>query len=152
MKEIHCMMECHHMMVCHDMMECYHMMNTHDIEHTRCTFSASLGNIFTPSCLDPHWPAGRLRSKHISYSWYGGQSSYYGTPSYDDFPSYENFPSYVIWWIAINSTLQGMMELHHIMMLIHHKLYDSYKLYYCRKYTWNTNENIQKIQMTIGQK
>ena len=24
-----------------------------------------------------------------------------------------------------------MMELHHIMMLIHHKLYDSYKLYYC---------------------
>ena len=24
------------------------------------------------------------------------------------------------------------MELHHIMMLIHHKLYDSYKLYYCQ--------------------
>ena len=26
-----------------------------------------------------------------------------------------------------------MMDFHHIMMLIHHKLYDSYKLYYCRK-------------------
>ena len=26
------------------------------------------------------------------------------------------------------------MELHHIMMLIHHKLYDSYKLYYCHFY------------------
>ena len=25
-----------------------------------------------------------------------------------------------------------MMDFHHIMMLIHHKLYDSYKLYYCR--------------------
>ena len=25
------------------------------------------------------------------------------------------------------------MDFHHIMMLIHHKLYDSYKLYYCRK-------------------
>ena len=24
-----------------------------------------------------------------------------------------------------------MMDFHHIMMLIHHKLYDSYKLYYC---------------------
>ena len=24
------------------------------------------------------------------------------------------------------------MDFHHIMMLIHHKLYDSYKLYYCR--------------------
>ena len=28
------------------------------------------------------------------------------------------------------------MELHHIMMLIHHKLYDSYKLYYCRYWKW----------------
>ena len=27
-----------------------------------------------------------------------------------------------------------MMELHHIMMLIHHKLYDSYKLYYCQDF------------------
>ena len=61
MKEIHCMMECHHMM------ECYHMMNTHNIEYKCCIFSASPGDIFTPSCLDPHWPAGRLRSKHISY-------------------------------------------------------------------------------------
>ena len=25
-----------------------------------------------------------------------------------------------------------MMDFHHIMMLIHHKLYDSYKLYYCQ--------------------
>ena len=89
-------------------------------------------DIFTPSCLDPHWPAGHLRSKHISYSWYDGKSSYDGTPSYDDFPSYENF-LFGIWWIAIILTIQCMMELHHIMMLIHHKLYDSYKLYYCRE-------------------
>ena len=115
----------------HHMIESHHMINTHNIEHTWSIFRTSPADIFTPSCLDPHWPAGHLRSKHISYSWYDGQSSYYGTPSYDDFPSYENFPSYVIWWIAINSTLQCMMELHHIMMLIHHKLYDSYKLYYC---------------------
>ena len=90
-------------------------------------------DIFTPSCLDPHWPAGHLRSKHISYSWYDGKSSYDGTPSYDDFPSYENF-LFGIWWIAIILTIQCMMELHHIMMLIHHKLYDSYKLYYCQKW------------------
>ena len=94
-------------------------------------------DIFTPSCLDPHWPAGHLRSKHISYSWYDGKSSYDGTPSYDDFPSYENF-LFGIWWIAIILTIQCMMELHHIMMLIHHKLYDSYKLYYC-----HTNINLE---------
>ena len=118
------------MMESHLMMECHHMMNTHNIEHTCCIFSASPADIFTPSCLDPHWPAGHLRSKHISYSWYDGKSSYDGTPSYDDFPSYENF-LFGIWWIAIILTIQCMMELHHIMMLIHHKLYDSYKLYYC---------------------
>ena len=49
----------------------------------------------------------------------------------NDFPLYENF-LFGIWWIAIILTEQCMMELHHIMMLIHHKLYDSYKLYYCR--------------------
>ena len=108
------------------------MVNTHNIEHTCCIFSTSPADIFTPSCLDPHWPAGHLRSKHISYSWYDGKSSYDGTPSYDDFPSYENF-LFGIWWIAIILTIQCMMELHHIMMLIHHKLYDSYKLYYCPK-------------------
>ena len=124
------MMDIHHLIESHHMMECHHMMNKHNIEQTCCIFSP--GDIFTLSCLDPHWPSGHLRSKHITYSWYDGKSSYDGTPSYDDFPSYDNFPSYVIWWIAIISTIQCMMELHHIMMLIHHKLYDSYKLYYCR--------------------
>ena len=119
------------MMKSYHMMECHHLMNTHNIEHTCCIFSASPADIFTPSCLDPHWPAGHLRSKHISYSWYDGKSSYDGTPSYDDFPSYENF-LFGIWWIAIILTIQCMMELHHIMMLIHHKLYDSCKLYYCQ--------------------
>ena len=125
------MMDIHHMMESYHMMECHHLMNTHNIEHTCCIFSASPADIFTPSCLDPHWPAGHLRSKHISYSWYDGKSSYDGTPSYDDFPSYENF-LFGIWWIAIILTIQCMMELHHIMMPIHHKLYDSYKLYHCR--------------------
>ena len=92
--------------------------------------SSSPAHIFTPSCLDPHWPAGHLRSKHISCPWYDGKSSYGRTPSYGDFPSYENF-LFGIWWIAIILTIQCMMELHHKMMLIHHKFYDSYKLYYC---------------------
>ena len=126
------------MMKSYHMMECHHLMNTHNIEHTCCIFSASPADIFTPSCLDPHWPAGHLRSKHISYSWYDGKSSYDGTPSYDDFPSYENF-LFGIWWIAIILTIQCMMELHHIMMLIHHKLYDSYKLYYCLEMCFRSN-------------
>ena len=29
-----------------------------------------------------------------------------------------------------------MMDFHHIIMLIHHKLYDSYKLYYCPAGQW----------------
>ena len=126
MMYVHHMIESHYMMESHHMVECHHMMNTHNIEHTYFIFSASPGDIFTPSCLDPHWPAGHLRSKHITYSWYDGKSSYDGTPSYDDFPLYENF-LFGIWWIAIILTILCMMELHHIMMLIHHKLYDSYK-------------------------
>ena len=50
---------------------------------------------------------------------------------YDDFPSYDDFPPLSIWWDSIISGISCMMEFHHLMMLIHHKMYDSYKLLYC---------------------
>ena len=43
---------------------------------------------------------------------------------YDDFPSYDDFPPFSIWWDSIISRISCMMEFHHIMMLIHHKIDD----------------------------
>ena len=39
-----------------------------------------------------------------------------------------------------------MMELHHIMMLIHHKLYDSYKLHYPK---WTSFVNWSSLTLVV---
>ena len=38
-----------------------------------------------------------------------------------------------------------MMDFHHIMMRIHHKLYDSYKLYYCQDDTYFNEGNFDNL-------
>ena len=48
----------------HNMLSSHHMIITHHLK--KLWFPRYF---CTPSCLDPHWPSGPLRSNHIIYWW-----------------------------------------------------------------------------------